>query len=147
MTPHDDAAPVGDEEWLLRRIPSAQLDFGSDTLRAGALLPLNAATDADGLSMNRERFIGADELLESADNPNLRDYRGVVALRAAWLREEGFDIVPDPAEARGHVLVPKLSAGEYGTAEGKKRIKEAVVRLLARIAAEGALRANPKPKP
>jgi hypothetical protein len=127
----DESSPVEDGESLLRRFPSdpGQYDFTLAVPRFSAMIP--TAVDTDGLSLYRELFISARQLLARATNQNVANYGGVLAVLAVWLREQGLTIRPDTED---HVVVPEMNRNDYSTREGKKRIQawaDKLVRLVA----------------
>ena len=145
---------MDDVEYLLRRFPSdpGQFDFNRRIPRLSIFLP--TAEDKDGLSLNREdrgtgEFLTAEQVLACPTNLKVRDTGGVISVLAGSVREDGMTVIPEPADTRGHVLIPELNRLDYdrketdGTQPGKQRIKALADKLVRRA----SVRIQPKPKP
>jgi len=111
--------PVADDEPLLRRVLTSQLEWHADF---GRHVPALAALsfDPDGLSVSREDLL-TDAGFEAAalvgDRPGL-----VFRSRAAWWRDRDCDVEPDPnndsAIGFAHALVkPPSGKSKLGRKE------------------------------
>jgi hypothetical protein len=144
----DESSPVEDHESLLRHFPSdpGKYDFNLAVPRLSCFLP--TGEDKDGLCFNREVFVAADQLLALARNANVRQYGGVLAVLAVWLRDQGLTVRPDPADTPGHVLVPEMNRNDYDASRGgKEKIKTWADKLVRLVAQHGQIRIHPTPKP
>jgi hypothetical protein len=113
---NEELEPVGDHEFILRRVPASYYD--------GALpVPIQRAAfrpnrnDDTGISVYRERFVlqPADVVLAVA--PEKRGKYYVCRLIVRDVTKLELTVQPEPATdgIRGHCVIPELSWSNYDT--------------------------------
>lgn len=124
-----DVPPIEPQEELLRRVPPS---YYPDPERAGtpkwiAFQPTR--DDADGLSLNRRRFVTSLE--DFSYNPPRTKRRSIAQIRAARILELGLHVEPRPENSDpGHAVVPEMNRTDYDAGGQKKAaIKEWALNL------------------
>ena len=144
----NDNSLVDDGEYLLRRFPNEgdKFDFVKKIPLFASFLPSKA--DTDGLSLNREGFMTAEDFLSHSQSPNMKLCGGVAAVLASWVRKEGMTIVSATAELPGHVLIPEINRKDYDfvALDGSRELKHLIQGLADKLARAAEIRISPKPK-
>ena len=104
----DETDPIELDETLLRRIPNNP-EFVNESLELPVirLAYKPQRLDTDGLSVFRELFTSAQEIVDQGTN--VKGYY-VAALSAGRVVEIAGPVIPDPLPAgpRGHSLIPSI---------------------------------------
>lgn len=143
---HPDDLPVGDSEFLMRRVPMdpAHPIYPGDVPNISSLIP--SQNDDTGLSVNREGelYETAESLLAKGGSEKLRTTGGVVAVLASTFRQFAFDPQPDKQpDSRGHCLIAAMSYPKYKA--NKNEFKKIVDKILRAQGCE--VRIYPKSPP
>jgi hypothetical protein len=127
----DDTLPVGDDEFVLRRVHRNHLDPALPMPVTVAAFRPNR-NDTTGISVFREQFSRPEDVLAAIEADKRDDYY-VVRLPVAELRKLGLTVraEPEPGGPGGHSVVPELSDAAYQA--DKPRLKQVQVEL-ARLA-------------
>ena len=123
----DELQPVGDSEFIYRRIPQSFCDPNLPfPIPALAFRPNQ--NDTTGISVFRARFVSPSETLAAVD-ANKRNTYFVAQLAVSNLKRLGLTVIPepDPDGPVGHCVVPELSWNSYQT--NKKRLREIQLEL------------------
>jgi len=171
--PLDDGAPIGDDEYLLRRVatndPGQKPVRWSEDLvfpRPHSFMP--SKRDDKGVSVFREyrgtgcRFCTAAQIRAASDNPNIQNYAGILAILTAGLRGMNLSANPDPLPhddpeyVPGHALIPEINRTVYETKrldngmEGKlfvMSLMDKLVRGIEVVPPIVLIRLKPQPRP
>ena len=145
--------PVEPVEFLLRHFPSdpGEYDFTKKYPRSSIFHPRKS--DTDGLSLNREgpRYVSAEQLRQSSENPRIREYGRVLAILAGAITALNLTIEIKPGTNPGHVIVPEISITIYNRSDQDKKVikelKDKLVRLAATEPPQLVIRIHPTPRP
>ncbi|REK25883.1 MAG: hypothetical protein DWQ45_08040 [Planctomycetota bacterium] len=116
-----DAAFVGDDEFIYRRIPvsTGWYDPAAAEPASPRAFQPHPENDPEGLSVSRaksEEHPDFPSLGEASLGPSRHGYF-VAVLRVGDLRQRGIDVVADPLEENpGHALIPDLTSGNRNSA-------------------------------
>lgn len=113
----DEADPITDDEWLIRRIPQERFSTEKvPPISTGAFEPRLKGRDIDltGISMYRAACL-ADPLETLATVQEDRRHKcGLVQLQVAFLKSLGLSVQPEhDGRVKGHVVLPELKATDY----------------------------------
>ena len=141
----DEAKPISDDEWLLRRVRVERFRTGEiPVISPGAFEPRIKGRDIDatGISFYREGCLSSVEEVLNLIPPEKRQHTGIVRVRVSALRQLGVTIRAEPDDRiRGHVVIPELNASNY---EQAPRSFDRLKLELARLASEN-ISVWPKP--
>jgi hypothetical protein len=111
MLMDQEASPVSDEEFILRRIHKNHVDPGPPiAISPAAFRP--TPEDTAGLSVYREKHVSPADIDASGRKPG-EYYVGRLSVRQ--LRNSGLSVIEDeqPQGPAGHALIPELSLSAY----------------------------------
>jgi len=131
MVQDSSIAPIGDDEFLFRRIPASVDWFDPNESRVADDAFRPRRHDMDGISLVRSRYCTVEEAARAGARPGKRYY--VACLCVADLRKEGFQIKADPLpDNPGHVILPELRYEIRRTREARERVRK-LCRLVRRV--------------
>jgi hypothetical protein len=110
----EELEPVGDHEFVLRRVPANHYREGLPTpIHRAAFRPNEQ--DTTGLSVYRERFVHSPSDVLRVVKPEKRGKFYVARLSVRALVGLGLTVVPDPdpEDIPGHSIIPELSWPNY----------------------------------
>jgi hypothetical protein len=124
--PRDETSPVGPDEFVYRRVTRDWYDSSlSAPIQRVAFEP-HKKNDVDGLSLFRSEFVTPEDL--AAAGPNQKGYvvarlrvSDILNLRVSDLPGSHLTVIPnpDPAQPRGHCLIPQLNS-QFQKIQNKK---------------------------
>jgi hypothetical protein len=138
----DEVDPIGDDEFLYRRIPASMnwYDEATGVLDESAFDP-HRLNDATGLSLARDRYKTVEEA--SRGRPGKSYF--VAVLRVGDLRANGIEVMPRPDTPDGfdpsHVELPQIRSDNRKTTEALNQQRLLAKTLCVRV--EGPFNTDP----